>query len=74
MTLPAVITKDFRRLKWHEVVSRGDFVVDDSQGLTAWDGPSGFQAGSFIKLIYRRIKGCPAAGPFADFPPQVLPQ
>jgi hypothetical protein len=54
-----VIPKDFRRLKWNEVVSRGDFVVDDSRALTIWEGPAGFRAGSFIKLIYRRIKGRP---------------
>jgi len=53
---PAVIPTNFRRLKSHEVVSRGDYVVDQTRGLEPWEGPSGFRAGSFIKLIYRRIK------------------
>ena len=45
--------KGFRRLKFNELVSLGDFVHDDSLGLQPWDGPRGFQAGSFVKPIYR---------------------
>lgn len=58
---PIIIPANFRRLKSHEVVSRGDYVVDQDRGLEPWEGPSGFRAGSFIKLIYRRIKGRPMA-------------
>lgn len=46
--------KHFRRLKWNELVSRGDFVADEHQGFEPWEGPGGFRADSFVKPIYRR--------------------
>ena len=49
----AVIPKGFRRLKWDEMVSVGDFVADEHRGLEPWAGPSGFRADSFEKPIYR---------------------
>jgi len=45
--------KGFRRLKFNELVSIGDFVQNESCDLEPWDGPRGFQAGSFVKPIYR---------------------
>jgi hypothetical protein len=44
----------FRRLKWNEVVSRGDFVMDEHRGFEPWEGPGGFRANAFLKPIYRR--------------------
>jgi hypothetical protein len=56
----AGIPKGFRRLKWNEVVSRGDFVVGDDLEFEPWEGPRGFQADSFLKPIYRAAKAvCP---------------
>jgi len=46
----------FRRLKWNEVVFRGDFVADERLGLEPWEGPGGFRADTFVKPIYRRNK------------------
>jgi hypothetical protein len=46
----------FRRLKWNEVVSRGDFVSDEHRGFEPWEGPGGFRADAFVKTIYRRYK------------------
>jgi hypothetical protein len=54
---PAVGSKEFRRLKWHELVSRGDCLMDESRVFAEWDGPFGFRASSFIKPVYREIKG-----------------
>jgi hypothetical protein len=54
-TAVAVATDRFRRLKWDEMVRRGDFVEDGRQGFEPWEGPSGFHAGSFVKTIYRRL-------------------
>lgn len=51
----AVATDRFRRLKWNEMVRRGDFIEDGRQGFAPWEGPSGFHAGSFVKTIYRRL-------------------
>jgi hypothetical protein len=45
--------KGFRRLKFNELVSEGDFVQDETRGMQPWDGPRGFQAGSFVKPIFR---------------------
>jgi hypothetical protein len=45
--------KRFRRLKWNELVSRGDFVVDEHRRFEPWEGPSGFRADAFVKPIYR---------------------
>jgi hypothetical protein len=52
-TANVVEPKGFRRLKFNELVSVGDYVEDESSGLQLWDGPRGFQAGSFVKPIYR---------------------
>ena len=52
----AGVSKQFRRLKWNEVVRRGDFVADEHQGFEPWEGPGGFQADSFLKPIYRRAE------------------
>jgi hypothetical protein len=51
---PAGVPGGMRRLKWNEVVSRGDFVSDGRQGFELWEGPGGFRADSFVKVIYRR--------------------
>jgi hypothetical protein len=40
-------------LKWHELVSAGDFVADAQQGFELWEGPNGFRADAFVKPIYR---------------------
>jgi hypothetical protein len=50
----ACIPKRFRRLKWNELVSRGDFVEDEHRGFEPWQGPNGFRAYAFVKPIYRR--------------------
>jgi hypothetical protein len=47
-------SKLFRRLKFNELVSVGDFVAGKDNQFEPWDGPRGFQAGSFVKPIYRR--------------------
>ena len=52
---PQVGSKEFRLLKWNELVSRGDFVVNEQQGFEPWTGPAGFRADSFVKAIYRRL-------------------
>jgi hypothetical protein len=49
----AGVPKRFRRLKWHELVSAGDFVADAQQGFELWEGPNGFRADAFVKPIYR---------------------
>jgi hypothetical protein len=51
-----VLSKCLRRLKWNELVSRGDFVMDEHQDFEPWEGPSGFRADSFLKPIYRMRK------------------
>jgi len=58
--LPAVAAKSLRRLKWNELVRRGDFVADGGQGFEPWAGPAGFRADAFVKQIYRRLKSAPA--------------
>ena len=52
----AGVPECFRRLKWNEVVSRGDFVMDEHRGFELWDGPGGFRANAFLKPIYRRYE------------------
>jgi hypothetical protein len=47
-------TKGFRRLKWNELVSVGDFVADEHRGFELWEGPGGFRADAFVKPIYRQ--------------------
>jgi len=56
VTVEGMATKHFRRLKQNELVSVGDFVSDNHQGFEPWVGPSGFQAGSFVKPIYRQTR------------------
>lgn len=51
---PFRISKLFRRLKWNEVVRRGDFVANGRRALEPWEGPGGFRADAFVKTIYRR--------------------
>jgi hypothetical protein len=55
------VLKRFRLLKWNEVVSRGDFVMDDHLGFEPWEGPGGFRANAFLKPIYRRYESHSAA-------------
>jgi hypothetical protein len=50
----ADVPKRFRRLKWHELVSAGDFIADEQRGFEPWEGPNGFRANAFVKPIYRR--------------------
>ena len=57
LSLTPVRLKHLRQLKWNERVRRGDYVADGRNGFELWDGPSGFQAGAFIKMIYRRLEG-----------------
>jgi len=52
----APVAGSLRRLKWNEIPHPGDFVADGRQGFEPWEGPSGFQAGSFEKPIYRVSK------------------
>jgi hypothetical protein len=54
-TAVSIIPKDLRRLKWHELVRRGDFVADGKQGFEPWVGPGGFRADAFVKQIYRQL-------------------
>jgi hypothetical protein len=53
----AGVPKRFRRLKWNELVSLGDFVADEHRRFEPWEGPSGFRADAFVKPIYRRDEG-----------------
>jgi hypothetical protein len=48
------IPKRLRRLKRNELVTRGDFVVEEQRGFEPWEGPGGFRADAFVKPIYRR--------------------
>jgi hypothetical protein len=52
----AIVPEHLRRLKWNELVRRGDFVEDGRQGFEPWEGPTGFRADAFIKTIYRKLK------------------
>jgi len=56
----AILPECLRRLKWNELVRRGDYVADGQQGFEPWEGPSGFRADAFVKQIYRRLKRPPA--------------
>ena len=49
----AGVPKRFRRLKWNELVSLGDFVANEHRGFEPWEGPRGFRADAFVKPIYR---------------------
>jgi hypothetical protein len=55
----AVVPERLRRLKWNELVSRGDFVADEHNGFEPWEGPPGFRADAFVKQIYRWLKHRP---------------
>jgi hypothetical protein len=46
--------KRFRRLRWNELVSIGDFVTNEQRQFEPWVGPGGFRADMFVKPIYRR--------------------
>jgi hypothetical protein len=61
-TTIAGVPKRLRRLKWNELVRRGDFVEDNRNGFEPWDGPGGFRADAFIKTIYRKLARQPAIG------------
>jgi len=52
----AIVRECLRRLKWNELVRRGDFVEDGRDGFEPWVGPSGFRADAFVKQIYRRMR------------------
>jgi len=52
----AIVPANLRRLKWNELVRRGDFVPDAGHGFEPWEGPAGFRASAFVKQIYRRLK------------------
>jgi hypothetical protein len=43
-----------RRLKWNELVCRGDFVENGCLGFEPWEGPAGFRADTFVKPVYRK--------------------
>jgi hypothetical protein len=47
--------KQFRRLKADELVSHGDFVINETRKFEPWVGPNGFRADAFIKPIYRKL-------------------
>jgi hypothetical protein len=54
LNLKAGVPERFRRLKWNELVSLGDFVRNEHRRFELWQGPGGFRADSFVKPIYRR--------------------
>jgi hypothetical protein len=47
--------KQFRRLKADELVSHGDFVINETRRFEPWFGPNGFRADAFVKPIYRKL-------------------
>ena len=59
---PISDTKRFRRLEFNELVSVGDYVIGKDNAFEPWDGPRGFQAGSFVMPIYRRDSARPRTG------------
>jgi len=48
--------RQFRRLKWDELVTTGDYIVNEDRRFEPWEGPNGFRADAFLKPIYRRKK------------------
>ena len=56
LNLKAGAPDRFRRLKWNERVSLGDFVRNEHRRFELWQGPGGFRADSFVKPIYRRYE------------------
>jgi hypothetical protein len=59
-SVATVVRKELRRLKWDELVRRGDFVANGHRGFEPLDGPIGFRADAFVKQIYRRLGSRPA--------------
>ena len=53
-TAQIIGTDMLRRLKWDELVNRGDFIANAAEGFELWEGPSGFRADTFVKPIYRK--------------------
>ena len=51
---PTGETDGLRRLEFNELVSTGDFVLNEQREFEEWEGPNGFRADSFVKPIYRR--------------------
>ena len=49
----ADIPQRLRRLRWDELVGRGDFVANERRGFDLWDGPTGFRADAYVRQIYR---------------------
>lgn len=45
----------FRRLHENEVVSPGDYVLNELLGVEPWAGPGGFRTDSFSRQIHRRV-------------------
>lgn len=45
----------FRRLNANERVLRGDWILNEQQELSPWEGPTGFQASSFEHPVYRIV-------------------
>jgi hypothetical protein len=59
-TPPIGVPRRFRQSKWNELVRRGDFVMDEHQGFEPCEGPGGFRADAFVKIIYRKLAHQPA--------------
>jgi hypothetical protein len=59
-TTLAEVPNNFRRLRWDELVARGDWVVDGQRGFEPWEGPGGFRADAFLNPIYRKKSQRPA--------------
>jgi hypothetical protein len=53
-TTLAEVLNNFRRLRWDELVTSGDWVVDEQRGFEPWEGPGGFRADAFLNPIYRK--------------------
>ena len=52
----ADIPQHLRRLRWDEVVGRGDFVANDRREFDRWDGPTGFRADAYVRRFYRLVE------------------
>lgn len=59
LTAEANEPKPFRRLKSNELVTSGDFILNDREEFDLWEGPRGFRADAFLRPIYRRDEGRP---------------
>ena len=55
------VPKNYRRLKWDEVVRAGDVVANEQGGFEPWEGLNGFRADAFVNIIYRATKNQPGA-------------